>query len=71
MGKTFEEYTESGYIVGDDDQVGEYGEHIQLAENQNDDENGDTSCAVYDDDDDVGPEEEGQDKGQKAEVAMV
>ena len=71
MGKTFDEYTESGYIVGDDDQVGGYDEHIQLAENQNDDENGDTSCAVYDDDDDVGPEEEGQDKGQKAEVAMV
>ena len=71
MGKLFEEYMESGYIVGDDDN-GIDAENIQLAESQNDGENGDTSCALYDDEDDVvGAEEEGQENGTKAEISKV
>jgi ATP:ADP antiporter, AAA family len=70
MGKTFDAYTQSGYIVGDDDE-GVDDEHIQLAETQNDDENEDTSCAIYEDDDEVGPEEEGQHKGSTPDVTMV
>ena len=45
MGKTFESYLESGYIVGDDS-VGE--EAIEVVEGQNESE--DTSCAFYEDD---------------------
>ena len=71
MGKKFEEYTESGYIVGeanDDDndihagvytEVSEGGKsnNIEMASRQNDDS--ETSCAFYDDDE-IGEEEEGQ-----------
>ncbi|KAI2513599.1 TLC ATP/ADP transporter [Fragilaria crotonensis] len=70
MGKAFDEYTASGYIVGDDSK-GDDAEHIQLAETQNAEETEDTSCAIYDDDDEVGPEEEGQAKGSGPEVTMV
>ena len=54
MGNKFDEYTASGYIVGgsnDED------DNLAMAIGQND--NKDTSCAIYDDDS-VGPEEEGQ-----------
>ncbi len=57
MGKKFEEYTESGYIVGEDSDP--ENENIQMAMNQNDNE--DTSCAVQDED-----EEEGDDEGDDA-----
>ena len=70
MGKKFEEYTESGYIVGetndDDDDVdtGGYTEvngggksNVEMASRQNDES--ETSCAFYDDDS-IGEEEEGQ-----------
>jgi len=71
MGKKFDEYTESGYIVGedgeeDDDDEGGYSavderegmsKNVEMASNQND--AGDTSCAFFDDDE-VGAEEEGQ-----------
>ena len=70
MGKKFDEYTESGYIVGDDDEDGD-AEHIQLAETQNDEENEDTSCAIYEDNDEVEPNEEGKKKGSKPDVTMV
>jgi ATP:ADP antiporter, AAA family len=70
MGKAFDEYTASGYIVGDDSK-GDDAEHTQLAETQNAEETEDTSCAIYDDDDEVGPEEEGQAKGSGPEVTMV
>ena len=74
MGKTFEEYTDSGYIVGEDQDETEDA-HIQLAVAQND-ENQDTSCAIYEDDDEIGPEEEDQPdgdngEGNEASVAMV
>lgn len=61
MGKKFDEYTASGYIVGGDsnqrteDQMEE--ENIQMAIVQNTPR--DTSCAV-EDDDEIGAEEEGQ-----------
>jgi AAA family ATP:ADP antiporter len=55
MGRKFDEYTSTGYIVGGDND--EDKSNIEMAMNQN--ENEDTSCAIYDDDE-VGPEEEGQ-----------
>ena len=61
MGKKFDEYTESGYIVGGDNNVQTHEaleqENIQMATLQNEDK--DTSCAIYDDGE-VGAEEEGQ-----------
>lgn len=73
MGKKFDEYTESGYIVGESNDndnsvdAGEYSEvnggeksdNIEMASRQNDES--ETSCAFYDDDE-VGEEEEGQDE---------
>jgi AAA family ATP:ADP antiporter len=70
MGKKFDEFTESGYIVGDsvdeDDEVGEgeYSEingkdkNLEMASRQNN-ESDSTSCAFYEDDE-IGAEEEGQ-----------
>jgi len=74
MGRKFDEYTESGYIVGknpDDD--GEDSNNIKMACAQNEQE--DTSCAIYNDAE-VGEEEEGQESvssedGQKPQVQMV
>ncbi|KAL7438844.1 hypothetical protein ACHAXH_009193 [Discostella pseudostelligera] len=85
MGRKFDEYSESGYIVGgennDVDDQEEYSEvvdgedgrrssSIQMASRQNDEE--DTSCAFYQDDE-IGPDEEGQseagdDEGELVEV---
>ena len=66
MGKKFDEYTESGYIVGEDTEVQTHEaleqENIQMATIQNEDKN--TSCAIYDDDE-LGADEEGQ--GNKGE----
>lgn len=74
MGKKFDEYTTSGYVVGEDAVAPEEA-NIEMAVAQNNVE--DTSCAIYDDDE-VGVEEEGQiDEGKaeedegKAKVAMV
>jgi ATP:ADP antiporter, AAA family len=50
MGRKFEEYTESGYIVGEDNETSPEHDNIQMASSQNDLE--DTSCALKDDDDD-------------------
>jgi AAA family ATP:ADP antiporter len=76
MGRKFEEYTASGYIVGDDpSEEVEEADNIARASDQN--EVSDTSCAIYDDDDELGSEEEGQsesdDSPEKArpETAMV
>jgi AAA family ATP:ADP antiporter len=65
MGKKFDEYTESGHIVGGEDDE-EMSDNVQMATLQN--ENKDTSCAIYDDEE-VGPEEEGQeaDEGEDEE----
>lgn len=75
MGRKFDEYTESGYVVGQDpSEESEEAKNIEMACNQNEDE--DTSCAIYDDKE-VGPEEEGQtddassSSGKKPEVQMV
>ena len=85
MGKKFDEYTESGYIVGeandDDDDAGGYAEvngegksnNVELTSRQNDES--ETSCAFYDDDE-IGEEEEGQsisgeDHDEKHLVATV
>jgi len=61
MGRKFEEYTESGFIVGeeenDDDDVIEKDASVEMAAEQN--ESNDTSCAIQDDDE-VGSVEEGQ-----------
>ena len=49
MGKSFDKYVASGYIVGDDeeDDNNDGGKHSELAQDQN--EGQDTSCAIYDD----------------------
>jgi AAA family ATP:ADP antiporter len=63
MGRKFDEYTASGYVVGgaSDETINEH-ENLEMAMHQNQSE--DTSCAIYDNDDDddneLGPEEEGQ-----------
>ena len=64
MGRKFDEYTESGYIVGDENSgVSEDGgNNVELGEVQN--EVSDTSCAL-EEDDRVGPEEEGQKDGEE------
>lgn len=62
MGRKFDEYTESGYIVGQDpSEESVEDKNIQMACAQNEQE--DTSCAIYQDDE-VGQEEEGQ-EGEK------
>ena len=78
MGKKFEEYTESGFIVGervgcdDGDNLGDHDnskgdEYIEMATQQNEDE--DTSCAFHDDDE-IGPEDEGQSQDGGEEMAV-
>jgi AAA family ATP:ADP antiporter len=64
MGKKFDEYTESGYIVGKEDNP--ESKNIQMAIEQNDSD--DTSCAIVDDDEDGGNKEESK---KKAEIALV
>lgn len=83
MGKKFEEYTESGYIVGEanddddaDNDAGGYSEvngggkstNIEMASRQNDES--ETSCAFYDDDE-IGEEEEGQSMSGEDEKHLV
>ena len=79
MGKKFEEYTESGYIVGDESNP--ESQNIEMAVGQNEGE--ETSCAIAEDDEDDDPDDEeladskrDDESGQpssksKAEVAMV
>ena len=77
MGRKFDEFTESGYVVGksnadgEDDEGGytevEEGDEgtnkgVEMASRQNDGEK-DTSCAFYEDDE-VGAEEEGQSEAE-------
>jgi AAA family ATP:ADP antiporter len=84
MGKKFEEYTESGHIVGEEDSelLPSEEQNVEMASSQNEAE--DTSCAI-DEDTELGPEEEGQgaegsesdggddddDDQDKPQVAMV
>ena len=76
MGKKFEEYTESGFVVGElshEDDLGDNDnakggdEYIEMASQQNEDE--DTSCAFHDDDE-IGPEDEGQSQDGGEETAV-
>lgn len=62
MGKLFEEYTESGYIVGEDSDPESDNIHMAIGQNENED----TSCALQEDEDD----EEGDDenKGEAEET---
>jgi AAA family ATP:ADP antiporter len=74
MGKKFDEYTDSGYIVGEtldeEDDEGEYSEidgkskNFEMASRQN--ESDSTSCAYYEDDE-IGAEEEGQSENEGGE----
>jgi len=66
MGRKFDEYTESGHVVGqdpDEDAVEE--KNVEMASGQNEQE--DTSCAIYDDDE-VGTEEEGQEESEGSDT---
>lgn len=49
MGRTFEKYVETGYIVGEEND-GFDGDHVELADDQNE-EGHDTSCAIEHEDD--------------------
>ena len=64
MGRKFDEYMESGYIVGEESTgiSEDGGSNVELGTVQNDVD--DTSCAI-EDDDGVGPEEEGQVEGDE------
>lgn len=70
MGKTFDEYMSTGYIVGSEDDneeiIAEDGEGVELSEAQGTQE--DTSCAIPDEDE--GPDDKDAPSG-KPEVAMV
>jgi len=68
MGKSFEKYTESGYIVGEENNP--ESENIKMAIAQN--ENDDTSCAIADDDDDdINSKDVEERPMKKAEIALV
>jgi ATP:ADP antiporter, AAA family len=81
MGRKFDEYTLSGYVVGADDEDEDAAEqkNVDMASKQNKLE--DTSCALDDDNDDedddaLGAQEEGQDGSEHsntspAKVTMV
>uniref|UniRef100_A0A7S2YJ84 ADP,ATP carrier protein n=1 Tax=Entomoneis paludosa TaxID=265537 RepID=A0A7S2YJ84_9STRA len=64
MGKKFDEYMESGHIVGEENSgvAEDGGAHVEMGIAQN--EVADTSCAI-DEDDEIGPEEEGQSDEEK------
>mmetsp|Transcript_20087 Transcript_20087/g.28278 ORF Transcript_20087/g.28278 Transcript_20087/m.28278 type:complete len:634 (+) Transcript_20087:207-2108(+) len=74
MGKSFDEYMETGHIVGEEEDfesVDDVKTGVQMASKQNDDK--DTSCAIHDDDE-IGDEEEGQsaeELGDKDELPKV
>jgi AAA family ATP:ADP antiporter len=66
MGKKFDEYTESGYIVGEENNP--ESKNIQMAIEQNDSD--DTSCAIMDDDNE--DDKKGSEPTRKkAEIALV
>jgi AAA family ATP:ADP antiporter len=48
MGRSFDEYIKSGYIVGGEDEDLATNDQVELAETQNEAE--DTSCGIYEDD---------------------
>lgn len=75
MGRSFDEYVKTGYIVGgDDDAQNTNGDHIELATEQND--CSDTSCGIYEDDEikenvsdhsDPNDDSDGDDDGKQAD----
>eukprot|EP00537_Pseudo-nitzschia_pungens_P011747 CAMPEP_0172392342 /NCGR_PEP_ID=MMETSP1061-20121228/8507_1 /TAXON_ID=37318 /ORGANISM="Pseudo-nitzschia pungens, Strain cf. pungens" /LENGTH=676 /DNA_ID=CAMNT_0013123171 /DNA_START=130 /DNA_END=2160 /DNA_ORIENTATION=- len=69
MGKLFEQYTESGYVVGEEDNPET--KNIEMAIAQNECE--DTSCAIEgeEDEDENENEESEEQPTKKAEIAMV
>jgi len=67
MGKLFEEYTESGYVVGEEDNP--ESKNIQMAIAQN--ENEDTSCALEGEKEDENGETTEEKPKEKAKIAMV
>jgi ATP:ADP antiporter, AAA family len=70
MGQKFEEYTESGYIVGDENNP--ESKNIEMAIGQNLDK--ETSCAIYDDNEDEedgGGEEETKDEERKEDAVVA
>lgn len=69
MGKKFEEYTESGYVVGDEDSNNPEAKNIQMAVEQN--LSDDTSCAIPEDEDDVDNECGDSQAAKTAQITMV
>lgn len=79
MGRSFEKYVETGYIVGEDE-VERNGENLELASGQNEAE--DTSCGLYEDngieenvsdhtDDEDGDEDKDKEEDLKLRTEMV
>lgn len=62
MGKRFDEYAESGYIVGEENNP--ENQNLEMAVNQADVE--ETSCAIEENDDDDGEEDDSDDGDEKA-----
>jgi AAA family ATP:ADP antiporter len=60
MGKQFEEYTESGYIVGEDNNTETKNLEMAMAQNEKDD----TSCALPEEEEE---EEDGDDEAEGEE----
>ena len=67
MGKLFEEYTESGYVVGEEDNPESQNIEMAIAQNENED----TSCALEGEDDGDGEETtEGEEEKPKAKAQI-
>jgi AAA family ATP:ADP antiporter len=60
MGKTFDEYTESGYIVGEDNNPETKNLEMAMAQNEKDD----TSCALLPEDEDEDGDGDGDDEAE-------
>jgi AAA family ATP:ADP antiporter len=67
MGKCFEEYTASGYIVGEENNPESQNIQMAIAQNENDD----TSCALIDDEEQENDEDTEEKPKKKAEIALV
>ena len=69
MGKLFEEYTESGFVVGEEDNAESQNIEMAIAQNENED----TSCALEEEEDEDDGDEGNEEVGAKpkAEITMV
>ncbi len=67
MGKLFEEYTESGYVVGEEDNPESKNIQMAIAQNKNED----TSCALEGEEEDDNEKKAEEKPKEKAQITMV